>query len=398
MSADSLKAAFKARRAYVLEHKEYASPDRARERGPDAARSCSCSCSRSRRRPAARPCSTVTLKQLRQLLEEDLGLERDALKIQKAELSAMIDKVRARAGHAAPLEVSATPTPATSKLTNLSCSYSLLAQLMAKAAAKEAAPAPAKKAAPAPAKEPRASKKARRAESPAAAAPAPPPRAGPRQYGKRIEKLRAACRAATVTIPPTTYVKNKGSEEALAAALEALLAKHGLSAGSGERELARVKAQLALAKDLEGIDASNIVEGGRRRGAAASASYKHMLDEASDAESEEEGAGEASASGSESEEEAEAEASAEEGAAADKATSGEEEASSGDDEASEEGAAAPEAAAANPAANPATSPNENGADANGDEASPAKSPAKSKSASPAKQRKRLADWSDEDSG
>jgi hypothetical protein len=42
----------------------------------------------------------VTLKQLRQLLEDDLGLERDELKSQKAELSAMIDKVRARVGRA----------------------------------------------------------------------------------------------------------------------------------------------------------------------------------------------------------------------------------------------------------------------------------------------------------
>ncbi len=40
------------------------------------------------------------------------------------------------------------------------------------------------------------------------------------------------CRAATITIPPTLYVRNKG-EGALEAALEELLAKHGLDADSG---------------------------------------------------------------------------------------------------------------------------------------------------------------------
>jgi len=62
--------------------------------------------------------------------------------------------------------------------------------------------------------------------------PLPAPCTGPRQYGKRVEKLRSVCRAATITIPPTLYVRNKG-EGALEAALEELLAKHGLDADSG---------------------------------------------------------------------------------------------------------------------------------------------------------------------
>lgn len=59
-----------------------------------------------------------------------------------------------------------------------------------------------------------------------------PPRAGPRQYGKRVEKLRSVCRVATITIPPSLYSRNK-EEGALEAALEELLAKHGLDADSG---------------------------------------------------------------------------------------------------------------------------------------------------------------------
>ena len=64
--------------------------------------------------------------------------------------------------------------------------------------------------------------------------PAPPARsaAGPRQYSRKVEKLRSICKAATITIPPSLYVKNKGEDE-LAAALEALLEKHDLDINSG---------------------------------------------------------------------------------------------------------------------------------------------------------------------
>ena len=57
-------------------------------------------------------------------------------------------------------------------------------------------------------------------------------RAGPRQYSKRVEKMRSVCKAATITIPPSLYSRNKG-EGALEAALEEPLAKHGLDADSG---------------------------------------------------------------------------------------------------------------------------------------------------------------------
>lgn len=56
--------------------------------------------------------------------------------------------------------------------------------------------------------------------------------AGPRQYSRTVEKLRGICKAATITIPPSLYVKNK-SDEDLQAALEELLGRHGLDANSG---------------------------------------------------------------------------------------------------------------------------------------------------------------------
>ena len=66
------------------------------------------------------------------------------------------------------------------------------------------------------------------------AAQPPPARsaAGPRQYSRKVEKLRTICKNATITIPPSLYVKNKGEDE-LAAALQALLEKHDLDINSG---------------------------------------------------------------------------------------------------------------------------------------------------------------------
>ena len=72
-----------------------------------------------------------------------------------------------------------------------------------------------------------------------AATPRPPPppththacAAAPRQFSKRVERLRKICRQATVAIPPTVY-RNK-DDDALVAALEALLDKHGVSTHAG---------------------------------------------------------------------------------------------------------------------------------------------------------------------
>ena len=70
-----------------------------------------------------------------------------------------------------------------------------------------------------------------------------------------MERLRRLCRAATVAIPPNAYraAKAGGGEAALAAALEALLAKHGLDKGSDRAATDAVRARLQLQKDLDGV-------------------------------------------------------------------------------------------------------------------------------------------------
>lgn len=68
--------------------------------------------------------------------------------------------------------------------------------------------------------------------TPAIARRRPTSPTGPRQYSKRVVKLRNLCKEATITVPPTLYVKNKTDAD-LEAALEALLEKHGLSVDAG---------------------------------------------------------------------------------------------------------------------------------------------------------------------
>lgn len=70
-----------------------------------------------------------------------------------------------------------------------------------------------------------------------------------------MERLRRLCRAATIAIPPNVYraAKAGGGEAALAAALEALLAKHGLGKGSDRAATDAVRARLQLQKDLDGV-------------------------------------------------------------------------------------------------------------------------------------------------
>ncbi len=66
-------------------------------------------------------------------------------------------------------------------------------------------------------------------------------------------------------------------EDDLAAALTALLSRHGLSGDSDPARVARVRAKLELARDMEGIDTANIIEdgGGRpARRAAARVDFK----------------------------------------------------------------------------------------------------------------------------
>jgi hypothetical protein len=60
-------------------------------------------------------------------------------------------------------------------------------------------------------------------------------------------------------VAPCTQNKDAPS---LRAAIAALLSPHGLASSSDERTIARVRKQLELARDLEGIDSGNIIGDG----------------------------------------------------------------------------------------------------------------------------------------
>eukprot|EP00887_Chlorella_sp_A99_P006169 scaffold3.g6169.t1 len=180
---------------------------------------------------------------LRQV-EEDLGLEKDALKPMKELIAAQVDKIIARQKDRGGADEEEEAAAASSD-----------DEPRGKQGRKESrADKPRKKQRLADATEERQQK----------------PAAAPWQYSRQVEKLRALCKAATITIPPATYVKNKDNAS-LEQALEALLEKHGLSADAGEKQVAKAKQRLQVARELEGIDTSNIIDGGRRPRAAAQA-------------------------------------------------------------------------------------------------------------------------------
>lgn len=89
-------------------------------------------------------------------------------------------------------------------------------------------------------------------------------------YGKRVEHLKSVIKACGMSVPPSIYKKVKQvSEEKresyLTKELEEVLSKEGLSTNPSEKEIKEVKRKKEKAKELEGIDLSNIVTSGRRR-------------------------------------------------------------------------------------------------------------------------------------
>lgn len=94
------------------------------------------------------------------------------------------------------------------------------------------------------------------------------------------------------------YVKNK-TETELLSALETLLEKHDLTVDAGPNEIAKVKSKLQIQRDLDGIDTTNILEGGRRHRGAATVSYRSMLKDESESEEEEDSEDESEEAGQE---------------------------------------------------------------------------------------------------
>eukprot|EP00850_Spirogloea_muscicola_P004422 SM000019S04966 [mRNA] locus=s19:241141:242875:- [translate_table: standard] len=114
--------------------------------------------------------------------------------------------------------------------------------------------------------------KRRQAPQPKAKPPAAPRAA----YGHEVERLKGLLQSAGMKISPAVYSRVKRADKAeresvLEAELVQLLAKEGLSADASEKDLKRVKKRLDTAKELEGIDTSNIIDEprGRRRGTSA---------------------------------------------------------------------------------------------------------------------------------
>ncbi|KAL6654785.1 hypothetical protein ACP70R_008250 [Stipagrostis hirtigluma subsp. patula] len=93
-------------------------------------------------------------------------------------------------------------------------------------------------------------------------------------YGKQVEHLKSIIKSCGMSIPPTVYRRAKQAPEnkreaCLIKELEDLLEKEGLSKNPSEKEIKAVKKRKERAKELEGIDMSNIITSSRRRTASS---------------------------------------------------------------------------------------------------------------------------------
>lgn len=89
-------------------------------------------------------------------------------------------------------------------------------------------------------------------------------------YGKKVERLKSIIKSCGMSVAPTVYKKAKQvpedkREAFLIKELQEVLSKEGLSTKPSEKEIKEVKRRKERAKELEGIDTSNIVLGSRRR-------------------------------------------------------------------------------------------------------------------------------------
>ncbi|OAY81624.1 hypothetical protein ACMD2_25556 [Ananas comosus] len=89
-------------------------------------------------------------------------------------------------------------------------------------------------------------------------------------YGKQVEHLKLIIKSCGMSVPPSVYKRVKQApeskrEEYLIKELEEMLEKEGLSSNPTEKEIKAVKKRKERARELEGIDLSNIVTSSRRR-------------------------------------------------------------------------------------------------------------------------------------
>eukprot|EP00245_Coleochaete_scutata_P010982 TRINITY_DN3980_c0_g1_i1.p1 TRINITY_DN3980_c0_g1~~TRINITY_DN3980_c0_g1_i1.p1 ORF type:complete len:292 (-),score=133.72 TRINITY_DN3980_c0_g1_i1:372-1247(-) len=119
---------------------------------------------------------------------------------------------------------------------------------------------------------------------------APAPRTPKVAYGKRVEKLKDVIKQCGMVVPPNIYKKaNQASadkrEDLLVSELEAFLEREGLSSNPSEKEIKECKARKQKLKELEGIELDNIIDVPRgRRAARQVMSYKVPDDDDEDEE------------------------------------------------------------------------------------------------------------------
>ncbi|XP_078172513.1 uncharacterized protein LOC144566368 [Carex rostrata] len=94
-------------------------------------------------------------------------------------------------------------------------------------------------------------------------------------YGKKVEHLKSIIKSCGASIPPAVYRRAKQAPEDkreafLIEELGEILIKEGLSTNPSEKEIKEVKKRKEKAKELEGIDTSNIITSSRRRSSAFS--------------------------------------------------------------------------------------------------------------------------------
>ncbi|KAM3292456.1 hypothetical protein ACQJBY_036324 [Aegilops geniculata] len=93
-------------------------------------------------------------------------------------------------------------------------------------------------------------------------------------HGKRVERLKSVIKSCGMSVPPSVYRRAKQAleskrEACLIKELEDILEKEGLSSHPSEKEIKAVRKRKERAKDLEGIDMSNIITSSRRRNASS---------------------------------------------------------------------------------------------------------------------------------
>uniref|UniRef100_A0A453I1R7 Histone chaperone domain-containing protein n=1 Tax=Aegilops tauschii subsp. strangulata TaxID=200361 RepID=A0A453I1R7_AEGTS len=93
-------------------------------------------------------------------------------------------------------------------------------------------------------------------------------------HGKRVERLKSVIKSCGMSVPPSVYRRAKQAPESkreacLIKELEDILEKEGLSSHPSEKEIKAVRKRKERAKDLEGIDMSNIITSSRRRNASS---------------------------------------------------------------------------------------------------------------------------------